>query len=168
MAGAPAPWIIGSARYDRQVQHSRSARSADAVRAAARLAKVSGTALQDADLTLPQYRVLVFLAIRERPASHVASLLGVTPSTVTSVVDGLVARDLVARTADPRDRRRVVLSLTDGGRTAVELGDQVVGAALDRLLARLDATDAERALVGLEVLNQAMELALDERFGTAQ
>ncbi len=150
------------------VQHTRSARSADAVRAAARLAKVSGSALQDADLTLPQYRVLVFLVIRERPASHVASLLGVTPSTVTSVVDGLVARDLVARKSDPDDRRRVVLALTDDGRTAVEHGDQVVGAALDRLLARLDPSDAERALVGLELLNRAMELALDERFGTGQ
>lgn len=148
------------------MQHIRSARSADAVRAAARLAKVSGSALHDADLTLPQYRVLVFLAIRERPASDVASLLGVTPSTVTSVVDGLVARDLVSRSTDPTDRRRVVLSLTAGGRIAVEQGDQVVGAALDRLLARLDPTDAERAMVGLELLNQAMELALDERFGT--
>ncbi len=138
------------------------------MRAAARLAKVSGSALQDAELTLPQYRVLVFLAIRERPANHVASLLGVTPSTVTSVVDGLVARDLVARTADPADRRKVVLSLTDNGRTAVARGDQVVGTALDRLLARLEPTEAERALVGLELLNRAMELALDERFGTGQ
>ncbi len=89
-----------------------SARSAAAVRAAARLAKVSGSALADADLTLPQYRVLVFLVARGRPATHVAALLGVTPSTVTSVVDGLVARGLVERSSDPVDRRRVVLSLT--------------------------------------------------------
>jgi DNA-binding MarR family transcriptional regulator len=144
-----------------------SARSADAVRAAARLAKVSGSALAEADLTLPQYRVLVFLAPRGRPATHVASLLGVTPSTVTSVVDGLVARGLVQRSSDPADRRRVVLSLTDQGRATTATGDQVVGAALDRLLARLDPGDAETALVGLELLNRAMEAALDERFGTA-
>lgn len=142
-----------------------SARSADAVRAAARLAKVSGSALVDADLTLPQYRVLVFLAAGGRPATDVAALLGVTPSTVTSVVDGLVARSLVGRAADPADRRKVVLALTDAGHRAMEHGDQVVGDALDRLLARLDPTEAETALVGLELLNRAMEAALDERFG---
>lgn len=142
-----------------------SARSADAVRAAARLAKVSGSALAEAELTLPQYRVLVFLAPRGRPATHVAALLGVTPSTVTSVVDGLVARGLVERAADDQDRRRVVLHLTDEGRRATAMGDQVVGAALDRLLARLEPAEAETALVGLELLNKAMEAALDERFG---
>jgi long-chain acyl-CoA synthetase len=142
-----------------------SARSADAVRAAARLAKVSGSALAEADLTLPQYRVLVFLVPRGRPATHVAALLGVTPSTVTSVVDGLVARGLVERSSDPSDRRRVVLSLTSAGLDTVGMGDRVVGAALDRLLARLAPTEAETALVGLELLNKAMEAALDERFG---
>lgn len=142
-----------------------SARSADAVRAAARLAKVSGSALAEAELTLPQYRVLVFLAPRGRPATHVAALLGVTPSTVTSVVDGLVARGLVERAADDQDRRRVVLHLTDEGRRATAMGDRVVGAALDRLLARLEPAEAETALVGLELLNKAMEAALDERFG---
>lgn len=142
-----------------------SARSADAVRAAARLAKVSGSALVDADLTLPQYRVLVFLAAGGRPATDVAALLGVTPSTVTSVVDGLVARSLVERAADPADRRKVVLALTGAGQRAMEHGDRVVGDALDRLLARLDPNEAETALVGLELLNRAMEAALDERFG---
>jgi long-chain acyl-CoA synthetase len=143
-----------------------SERSADAVRAAARLAKVSGSALADADLTLPQYRVLVFLVARGRPATHVAALLGVTPSTVTSVVDGLVTRGLVQRSSDPADRRRVVLSLTAAGADTVRLGDEVVGAALDRLLARLEPDEAETALVGLELLNKAMEAALDERFGS--
>ena len=41
----------------------------------------------------------------------------------------------------------------------------MVGAGLDRLLGRLDETEAETALVGLELLNHAMELALEERFG---
>ena len=140
-------------------------RSVDAVRAAARLAKVAGTALAEAELTLPQYRVLVFLAVRTRPATHVAALLGVSASTMTSVVDGLVARGLVSRSADPGDRRRVLLSLTPGGTRIMHHGDEVVGAGLDRLLQRLDPDQAEAALVGLELLNVAMEAALEERFG---
>ncbi len=140
-------------------------RSADAVRAAARLAKVAGSALAEVDLTLPQYRVLVFLSLRERPASDVASLLDVTPSTVTSVVDGLVGRGLVERRPDTTDRRRVALSLTPAGEHLVATGDRVVGERIDRLLARLEPVEAEAALVGLELLNVAMEAVLDERFG---
>ena len=124
---------------------SRTERSADAVRAAARLAKVAGTALVEADLTLPQYRVLVFLDAGERPASHVAALLGVAPSTVTAAVDGLVARGLVA--------------------SVLQRGDDVVAARLDRLLGFLDADEAETVLVGLAHLNRAMERSLAERFG---
>ena len=144
---------------------SRTERSADAVRAAARLAKVAGTALVEADLTLPQYRVLVFLDAGERPASHVAALLGVAPSTVTAAVDGLVARGLVERKADPEDRRKVVLALTSDGSAALQRGDDVVAARLDRLLGFLEPDEAETVLVGLAHLNRAMERSLAERFG---
>lgn len=37
------------------------------------------------------------------------------PSTVTGVVDRLQRQDLLARTPDPKDRRRVILSLTEAG-----------------------------------------------------
>jgi len=146
-------------------QTPRTTRRADAVRAAARLARVSGAALAEAELTLAQYRVLVFLDTAPRPASDVAALLDVTPSTVTSVVDGLVHRHLVARGQDPGDRRRVMLSLTDTGREALDEGDQVVAERLGRLLDRLDDDGAEAVLHGLETLNGAMELFLEEKFG---
>ncbi len=135
------------------------------MRAAARLAKVSGSALAEVDLTLAQYRVLVFLDAGARPASHVARLLDVAPSTVTSVVDGLCARNLVRRGEDPDDRRRVVLSLTADGATMVATGDQVVAERLGKLLERLPAPEAETALCGLESLNAAMEDYLTETFG---
>lgn len=145
---------------------SRSqARHADAVRAAARLAKVSGSALAEIDLTLPQYRVLVFLDSGGRPASDVAALLDVAPSTVTSVVDGLCARGLVLRGEDPHDRRRVVLALTAHGKKMVTTGDSVVAERLGRLLDRLPRAEADAALAGLESLNSAMEDYLTEKFG---
>jgi DNA-binding MarR family transcriptional regulator len=135
------------------------------VRAAARLARVAGNALAEADLTLTQYRVLVFLDAGDRPASDVAALLDVVPSTVTSVVDGLCTRGLVARGEDPRDRRRVVLSLTEKGSAHLAEGDRVVADRLEKLLDRLPEQEAEGALAGLESLNVAMELYLTEKFG---
>lgn len=127
---------------------------------------MSGSALAGADLTLPQYRVLVFLAQRQRPATDVAALLGVTPSTVTSVVDGLVSRGFVERSTDPEDRRRVVLSITRSGERVMLHGDELVAVQLERLLKWVDPSEAEHAVVGLEILNRAMEAALDDRFGT--
>ncbi len=150
---------------DTSPRPSSTARRVDAVRAAARLAKVAGSSLAEAELTLPQYRVLVFLAVRSRPATHVAALLGVSASTMTSVVDGLAARGLVSRSADPSDRRRVLLALTPEGERLLAEGDGVVGAGIERLLARLTPDEAETVVVGLELLNQAMEAALEERFG---
>jgi DNA-binding MarR family transcriptional regulator len=147
------------------VPSERDRRNADAVRAAARLAKVAGTALAEGDMTLAQYRVLVFLDTGARPATQVAQLLDVTPPTVTSLVDSLETRGLVARSADPDDRRRVVCSLTPAGRRALQRGDVLVGERLGRLLDRLDPDEAEQAVSGLEVLNRAMELALADRFG---
>ena len=143
----------------------RDRRNADAVRAAARLAKVAGTALAEGDMTLAQYRVLVFLDAGARPATQVAQLLDVTPPTVTSLVDALESRGLVARSADPDDRRRVVCSLTPAGRRALQRGDVLVGERLGRLLDRLAPGEAEQAVAGLEALNRAMELALADRFG---
>ena len=99
---------------------------------ASALAKVAGSALAEIELTLPQYRVLVFLAVRTRPATHVAALLGVSASTMTSVVDGLVARGLVTRSADPGDRRRVLLALTTEGTETMQtliVGRDITGTA---------------------------------------
>ncbi len=101
----------------------------------------------------------------ENDPSDVAALLDVVPSTVTSVVDGLCSRGLVARGEDPRDRRRVVLSLTEKGSAHLAEGDRVVADRLEKLLDRLPEQEAEGALAGLESLNVAMELYLTEKFG---
>ncbi len=94
-----------------------------------------------------------------------AALLDVTPSTVTSVVDGLALRGLVTRGEDAKDRRKVMLSLTDDGRSVLRNGDELVAERLGRLLDRLDADQAEGVLSGLETLNGAMESFLEEKFG---
>ncbi len=140
-------------------------RCADAARAAARVARVAANAVAEVDLTLAQYRVLVFVDGVDRPATEVARLLGVSPSTLTSVVDGLCGRDLVQRLSDPADGRRVVLSITDDGRARVARADAAVADRLSGLLARLGPERASAALDGLDLLNEAMDDYLREHFG---
>jgi DNA-binding MarR family transcriptional regulator len=76
-----------------------------------------------------------------------AEWLAVRPPTVTVIVDGLVARGLVAREPDPDDRRRVTHQLTDSGRDIYETVSAAVAARLGRIATHA-ATDAEaRAMV---------------------
>jgi DNA-binding MarR family transcriptional regulator len=81
------------------------------------------------------------------PLSDVISDLGVSKQTAGELVDTLVVRGYVERTEDPRDRRRVFLTLTDRGRAA---SDTVYDAA-EEVDARLVA------MVGAERMAHAKE-----------
>lgn len=140
-------------------------RFVDAARSAVRVARVAANAVAELDLTLAQYRVLVFVEDTERSATEVARLLSVSPSTLTSVVDGLCARGLVERRGDPADGRRVLLSITDDGRRRVTAADEVVAEKLSSLLARLGSERSDTALDGLDLLSEAMDDYMTEHFG---
>ncbi|WP_370414117.1 MarR family winged helix-turn-helix transcriptional regulator [Streptomyces fradiae] len=74
--------------------------------------------------------------------------LGVDASDMTKVIDQLAAAGWVERARDPRDRRRVSVSLTPEGRTALAELDAEARAVQDEVLAPLDA-DERRALHAL-------------------
>jgi DNA-binding MarR family transcriptional regulator len=74
----------------------------------------------DAELTLPQYRMLVLLAGRgQQRTSDLAAQLGVTPSTVTRTGDRLVRRGLAQRLQRADDRRVAWIALTEAGRSLI-------------------------------------------------
>ncbi len=66
--------------------------------------------------TEPQFRVMAQLYREgQQCLSDLAEYLGVSLPTMSKLVQGLESRGLVARTRDERDRRRIVLGLTDVG-----------------------------------------------------
>lgn len=132
-------------------------------RATARLAKVSEIALREAELSLSQYRLLTYLAEGSAAAAALAERLIVSRPSVTTLVDGLVERGLVERRSDPGDRRRVDHVLTAKGRRTLGRADAAVAAMLESLTARLAPADARRALAGLALIQEALDLALAER-----
>ena len=72
-------------------------------------------------LSVPQLRVLAFLGRAPGTSlSAVADLDGVADATASAMVERLVRRGLVTRQADPQERRRVKLSLTQEGATLLE------------------------------------------------
>ena len=132
----------------------------DAARAAARLSKQLEIALADVDLTLPQYRALVFINRGTRAPSALAGQLAVSRPTITALIDGLVARDLVERRPDPNDGRRIEHQLTPTGTTALAHADAAVAGRLGAVVDRLPARDQERAIQGLHLWSAAIDAAL--------
>jgi DNA-binding MarR family transcriptional regulator len=68
------------------------------------------------ELTFPEVSALARLE-RGGPATsaELARLEQITPQSMGATLAGLEARGLVARSADPADGRRVVMSVTDAG-----------------------------------------------------
>jgi DNA-binding MarR family transcriptional regulator len=100
-----------------------------------------------ADLSVPQFRVLVYLQ-RQAGASlsAIAEHMGLTLPSMSKMIDGLVARALVARQLNPADRRRVTLAPTDSGRQTMQAAHNATAA---RLAARLTAlSPSERRTIG--------------------
>jgi DNA-binding MarR family transcriptional regulator len=82
---------------------------------------VRSLAAGDADITLPQHRILVLLAARgPQRVSELATLLGVNGSTATRHCDRLQRRALVQRNRAVDDRRAVQVSITDHGAHLVQ------------------------------------------------
>lgn len=67
-----------------------------------------------------QFSVLVRLEDAPRTPGELAEIERVSAPSMTRTVNALVERGLVARTADPSDRRQVILSLTDEGRRVLK------------------------------------------------
>jgi len=95
-----------------------------------------------ADVTLPQYRVLVELAAHgPQRAADLASALAVERSTMTRMCDRLVRKHLVQRRRTSADRRVVRMSLTRAGRELVEEVIRRRRVDIERIVRRLPATD---------------------------
>lgn len=75
--------------------------------------------LRAVGLSLSSYKVLRALAQDARSMREISEVLRVTPRTVTDIVDGLAARQLVVRCEHPSDGRVTLLQLTSLGTTAL-------------------------------------------------
>jgi DNA-binding MarR family transcriptional regulator len=77
-------------------------------------------AAAEEDVTLPQYRALVVLAAKGAHRVHdLADTLGVNQSTVTRMCDRLERKGLICRERPDGDRRTVMVTNTDSGRSLV-------------------------------------------------
>ncbi len=115
-------------------------------RAVLAMRKAIDEELHSHDLSGAQFEVLRHLWQQDQQEQRtLQERLGVTPPTLTGIVDCLVERDLVARQASAEDARVKVLSLTSAGQSI----EGELGAAMERVQERLLAgfSPSEAALL---------------------
>ncbi len=107
-------------------------------------------------LSLTQVRALRRLAAEPKCLGQLGSELGLTPPSVTRIVDGLEERGLIERRRDASDRRRVFAAITPDGLRLVTSVPLLEASAIRRAVERLRPTDRERIAAALAELTQAV------------
>ena len=106
----------------------------------------------DPHVTMAQMRVLMLLsAVGEARMSDLAHQLGISPSTLSSLVDRLVEAQFVTRRDDTHDRRSVLVSIAPAGSQLLDQFNELGADALRSLLEQLTPTE-------IVTVNQAIEL----------
>ena len=106
-----------------------------------------------ADLSVPKFRVLIFLNRHEGASlSVIAEHLGLTLPSMSKMIDGLVARNMVTRQMDPKDRRRVTLVLTALGRSSMQSAYKATESRLAERLVVLPAAERRVIIEAMQVL----------------
>jgi DNA-binding MarR family transcriptional regulator len=89
---------------------------------------LSAMYIQKFGLSVSQWKVLPIVGYHgPMSAKDVGERTSLEPEKVTRAVDQLVDRAFVTRRSDPKDRRRVVLSLTAKGREVFRESEQLRG-----------------------------------------
>jgi DNA-binding MarR family transcriptional regulator len=114
-------------------------------------------------LNVPQFRTLVYLNRNGTASlSDVAAYIGLTLPSASTLVDGLVSRDLVAREPDLEDRRRITLRLTEAGHAAYQTARQTAEACLAERVAGFGEDDQATVMRALGILRPAFSASRQE------
>jgi DNA-binding MarR family transcriptional regulator len=108
----------------------------DAVRTLARLSRLLERSA--GELSLAQFRLLAMVDDGGDRASWLADRLALAKPTITALVDGLVDRCYLTRTADVGDRRVTRIAMTQRGRRALVAAEAAMAERLGEVLALTD------------------------------
>lgn len=112
-------------------------------------------------LTTPQLLVLRAVA-REGGASPttIARHVHLSQATITNIVDRLEKAGLVTRRRDDRDRRVVIVSLTDAGKARLEEAPEPLQAEFVRQLEKLEDWERKMLIAAMQRIAAMMDVNL--------
>ncbi|MBA3824849.1 MAG: MarR family transcriptional regulator [Ktedonobacterales bacterium] len=102
-------------------------------------------------LSTTQFLVLNLLSEQEEPWTlrRLATALNLEAATLVRTIDSLEGRSLVARERSTTDRRRVHITLTDGGRALQTASREHFRARLSAIFRQMDPTARRDLITGL-------------------
>ena len=106
----------------------------------------------DSGISAIEHGVLRHLSRSVASMAEISRLMGVAPSTLVYVVDGLVKKKLVKRGKDPNDRRREPLALEKKGAALFARIPKMDASSV--LVKRLEAMKESRRCEFLSLLNE--------------
>jgi DNA-binding MarR family transcriptional regulator len=102
------------------------------------------------DCTVERWRALALLAGGDRHRmSELAEFSQLPPASLTRLIDGMVADNLVHRKADPRDRRRVLVHITRRGLALQKRLSELIVAESDAIFGDVDEHEVAGLLESL-------------------
>ncbi len=135
----------------------RAARGSYAQAIAARLAEAGFD-----DLPRNGAFVLGGMANQGGTAGDMVRALGVTKQAASQLIDTLVLRGYLTRQVNPQDRRRMMIELTDRGRSAaaaVRAGVEATDAELAAMISPVELAGLRAGLVALAEIKDRARLA---------
>ena len=106
------------------------------------------------DLTRLHIAIMAVLSHSSLPASELGRLLSMQKPQVTHLVEQLVNLGIVERSLDARDRRLIIVSLTDHGKVLLEEGKKKVLKNIRDKLVCLTPDELTRMSSALETLTE--------------
>ncbi|MGD9142881.1 MAG: MarR family transcriptional regulator [Dehalococcoidia bacterium] len=118
--------------------------------------------LHSIDSRLSPHHMMIMKIVDEEGMlniSEIGDTAMISKAQMTQSIDKLTSLGMLERQADPTDRRKTWIVLTDKGREAVEFLDKAIKERMTGLLSALDDKELERTLESLKYL-----IATFERF----
>lgn len=116
----------------------------------------------DSPWSLTEARVLYELyARRDLTAAALSADLGLDPGYLSRMLKGFEAKGLVARSADPADRRRSLIAMTEAGRAAFAPFDAASRRETGDLLAPLKPTDRQQLVGAMARIEAVMSTGIE-------
>ena len=121
-----------------------------------RIGKIAGqVAHERGAMTLERARILWQLVESPRRSGEIAQRCGLTPASVSELVDSLERDGFVRRSEDRNDRRVVVVEISARGRREIERVGELMTAPVAKIIASLSADKRSRIAAALADLQEA-------------
>ena len=138
-------------------------RSTGAVRAIVFLYREFERVCRDEGISIPQYRLLLFLRHGPKRAGELAARAAIRRPTLTSLVDGLEKDGRLRRIQVEADRRGIRLELTEDGVKAMRSVEARLSGVLEGLCEKGDKEEILNGLMGMaRVLDREVEKRLQQ------